>query len=176
MKSGDPPTETDQASWIKLTSKETATAQQLRDQDLHHSRHFFDHDYTGFDGAFSHTLKETTNTSRWTAYTAIHQQQLNPQRHLSHTAAHTRSPLAPTAIITAPGPRTATRRHSRPPLAHHPDNTGRTDTAHEHIRTAPMRMLLVGASGEWRRSGQWRPVALLAEAHQPRSNCSHPPI
>ena len=41
MKSGDPPTETDQANWKKRTSKETATAQQPRDQDLHHSRHFF---------------------------------------------------------------------------------------------------------------------------------------
>jgi hypothetical protein len=46
MKSGDPPTETDQANWKKRTSKETATAQQPRGQDLHHSRHFFDHDYT----------------------------------------------------------------------------------------------------------------------------------
>jgi hypothetical protein len=76
MKSDNPPTETDQASWIKLTSKETATAQQpTRDQDLHHSRHFFDHDYTGFDGTFAHTLKETTKTSRWTAYTTIHPDQ-----------------------------------------------------------------------------------------------------
>jgi hypothetical protein len=41
MKSGYPPTETDQATWKKRTSKETAAAQQPRDQDLHHSRHFF---------------------------------------------------------------------------------------------------------------------------------------
>jgi hypothetical protein len=75
MKSGDPPTETDQANWKKRTSKETATAQQPRDQDLHHSRHFFDHDYTGFDGAFAHTLKETTKASRWIAYTTIHPDQ-----------------------------------------------------------------------------------------------------
>jgi hypothetical protein len=34
MKSGDPPTETDQANWKKRTSKETATAQQPRDQYL----------------------------------------------------------------------------------------------------------------------------------------------
>jgi hypothetical protein len=60
MKSGYPPTETDQATWKKRTSKETATAQQPKDQNLHHSRHFFDHDYTDFDGAFAHTLKETT--------------------------------------------------------------------------------------------------------------------
>jgi hypothetical protein len=42
---------------IKPTSKETATAQQPRDQDLHHSSHFFDHDYTGFDVAFAHTFQ-----------------------------------------------------------------------------------------------------------------------
>ena len=72
---GDSPTETDQANWKKRTSKETATAQQPRDQDLHHSRHFFDHDYTGFDGAFAHTLKETTKASRWIAYTTIHPDQ-----------------------------------------------------------------------------------------------------
>jgi hypothetical protein len=41
MKSGNPPTETDQASWIKPTSKETTKSQQPRDQDLYHSRHFF---------------------------------------------------------------------------------------------------------------------------------------
>jgi hypothetical protein len=46
MKSGDPPTETDQATWKKRTSIETAAAQQPKDQDLHRSRHFFDHDYT----------------------------------------------------------------------------------------------------------------------------------
>jgi hypothetical protein len=72
MKSGNPPTETDQARWIKPTSKETTQAQQPRDQDLHHPRHFFDHDHTGFDGAFAHTLKETTKASRWIAYTTIH--------------------------------------------------------------------------------------------------------
>jgi hypothetical protein len=55
---GDRPT--DQATWKKRTSKESAAAQQPKDQDLHHSRHFFDHDYTDFDGAFAHTLKETT--------------------------------------------------------------------------------------------------------------------
>jgi hypothetical protein len=75
MKSGNPPTETDRASWIKPTSKETAKAQQPREQDLHHSRHFFDHDYTGFDEAFPHTPKETTKTSRWIAYTTIHPDQ-----------------------------------------------------------------------------------------------------
>jgi hypothetical protein len=64
MKSGDPPTETDQANWKKRTSKETATAQQPRDQDLHHSRYFFDRDYTGFDGAFALTPKETTKQSK----------------------------------------------------------------------------------------------------------------
>jgi hypothetical protein len=70
MKSGNPPTtETDQATWKKRTSKETAAAQQPKDQDLHHSRHFFDHDHTDFDGAFTHTLKETTKASRWIAYT-----------------------------------------------------------------------------------------------------------
>jgi hypothetical protein len=36
MKSGDPPTETDQENWKKRTSKETATAQQPRHQNLHH--------------------------------------------------------------------------------------------------------------------------------------------
>ena len=75
MKSGDPPTETDQANWKKRTSKETAKAHQPRHQDLHHSRYFFDHDYTGFDGAFAHTLKETTKASRWIAYTTIHPDQ-----------------------------------------------------------------------------------------------------
>jgi hypothetical protein len=66
MKSGDPPTETDQANWKKRTSKKQQqhNRQEPRDQDLHHSRHFFDHDYTGFDGAFAHALKETTKTSR----------------------------------------------------------------------------------------------------------------
>jgi hypothetical protein len=75
MKSGYPPTETDQATWKKRTSKETAAAQQPKDQDLYHSRHFFDHDYTDFDGAFAHTLKETTKASRWIAYTTIHPDQ-----------------------------------------------------------------------------------------------------
>jgi hypothetical protein len=32
MKSGNPPTETDQATWKKRTSKETAAAQQPKDQ------------------------------------------------------------------------------------------------------------------------------------------------
>jgi hypothetical protein len=72
MKSGDPPTETDQATWKTRTSKETAAAQQPKDQDVHHPRHFFDRDYTVFDVTFAHTLKETTKASRWIAYTTIH--------------------------------------------------------------------------------------------------------
>jgi hypothetical protein len=63
MKSGNAPRQK-KASWINPTSKETTQAQQPRHQDLHHSRHFFDHDYTGFDGAFAHTHAQRDNESK----------------------------------------------------------------------------------------------------------------
>jgi hypothetical protein len=63
MKSGDPPTETDQASWIKPTSKETATAQQPRDQGLHHIQDIFSTAITPASmwGIFPHAQRDNEN-------------------------------------------------------------------------------------------------------------------